>query len=344
MSFVDLRSDTVTRPTPAMRRAMAEAEVGDDVYGEDPTVRALEEETARLLGQEDALYVPSGTMANQIGLALLAVPGSEIVVEQDSHVMNYEGGAAAALWGITLRPLPGVRGRLTPAQVRSMVSPANEHVAPVLAVAVENTHNRHAGSVWPRADLLELYRDAHAAGLLAHLDGARLWNACAACGEEPAALAGLADTVSVCFSKGLGAPVGSVLASTGDRIRRARYLRKRLGGGMRQAGIVAAGALYALRHHRHRLIEDHRRAARLGECLREMPGLEVLPVESNMVIVDLAGRNLSAYERVERLAADGVLAHAVSPSRVRFVTHMDLDDAGLERALLVLRAALGGSR
>jgi threonine aldolase len=344
MSLVDLRSDTVTRPTPAMRQAMAAAEVGDDVYGEDPTVRALEEETARLLGQEAAVFVPSGTMANQIGLALLAGPGTEVLVEKDSHVFNFEAGGAAALWGITLRPLAGPRGRITAEQIQSHQKPVDEHLAPLVAVAIENTHNRHGGAVWTPAELEACYTEARRCGLAIHVDGARIWNAAAALDMEPSALLGGVDTVSVCFSKGLGAPVGSALASTRSRVAKARVLRKRLGGGMRQAGIVAAGALYALRHHRRRLLDDHVRAARLGACLRELPEILVLPVESNLVIVDLMRRGRSAPEEAARFRAEGVLVHDVSPSRLRFATHLDVDDAGLDRTMRVARSLWGASR
>lgn len=339
MTVVDLRSDTVTRPTPAMRRAMAEAEVGDDVYGEDPTVRRLEEETAELLGKEAAVFVPSGTMANQISLSLLAGPGSEVLVHTGSHVLNYEAGAAAALWGITLRPLDGDRGRFLPEQIRAAIGPEDEHLAPVRAVAVENTHNRAGGAVWPLDDLDAVTRTATEAGLSIHLDGARLWNASAATGEPLARLARDADTVSVCFSKGLGAPVGSAVASTAERIRRGRVHRKRLGGGMRQAGIVAAGALHALAHHRKRLVEDHHRARRLGEFLSGA-GVDVLPVDSNMVIVDLGNRGGNAYAVEEALAKEGLLLFAVSPTRLRMVVHLEIEDAHIDRAIEVLGAVL----
>ena len=342
MSMVDLRSDTVTRPTPGMRRAMADAPVGDDVYGEDPTVCALEEETARLLGQEAALYVPSGTMANQIGLGLLAGPSTEVLVETGSHIMNFEAGAAAALWGITLRPLVGERGRITALQIREHVKPADEHLAPVTAVAIENTHNRQGGAVWRMDELEGCLSEARRAGFSVHFDGARIWNAAAALNVAPSELAHRADTVSVCFSKGLGAPVGSAIASSRARIVKARLLRKRLGGGMRQAGVIAAGALYALHHHRERLIEDHRRAARLGAAIAELPGLDVLAVESNIVIVDLTRRGLSAPRESDALREMGVLAHDVSPSRLRFVTHLEVSDADLDIAVNAVRARWSG--
>jgi threonine aldolase len=344
MTAVDLRSDTVTRPTPAMRRAMAEAEVGDDVFGDDPTVKRLEETVAGILGKEAALYVPSGTMANQISMALTAGPGTEVLVEEGSHVLNFEGGAASALWGITLRPVAGRRGVFTPADVAAAVRPENEHFAPLRAVAFENTHNRAGGAVWPPEALHAAAGAAREAKLLVHLDGARLWNAAAATGTEPADLARSADTVSVCFSKGLGSPVGSAVASTAERIHRARFLRKRLGGGMRQAGIIAAGALHALHHHRDRLAEDHARAAQIGAALAELPGVEVLPVETNIVIAELRRTGRAQAEVVSALATEGVLATGFGTTRIRLVTHLDVNDEGIERGIIALRRVLGGAK
>ena len=341
MRLVDFRSDTVTRPTPEMRRAIAEAEVGDDVFGDDPTVRRLEEETAALLGKEAALFVPSGTMANQIAMGLLAGPGTEVLVESGAHVLQYEGGAASALWGITLRPEPGRDGRLSPEQIRGAVRPPNEHFAPLVAVGLENTHNRAGGAVWPRADLERACAVAHESGLAVHLDGARLWNAAAALSVSVAELAAGADTVSVCFSKGLGAPVGSALAADRARVAKARFLRKRLGGGMRQVGILAAGALYALRHHRDRLTEDHRRAARIGEALASLPGVRVLPVQTNIVIADMADAGRGPDETVRALAEAGLLVVGFGTSRIRLVTHLDVDDAAVEAAIAALRKVLG---
>jgi len=340
MKVVDLRSDTVTRPTPSMRRAMAEAEVGDDVFGDDPTVQHLEEETAAVLGKEAALFVPSGTMANQIAVSLLADPGKEVLVEEGCHLLNYEAGAAAALWGITLRAVPGERGVIPAERIREGVHPVDPHFAPLAAVAIENTHNRAGGAVWPAADLQAVYTAARDQGIAVHLDGARLWNAAAATGVSPDRLADGATTVSVCFSKGLGAPIGSAVASTADRVTRARFHRKRLGGGMRQVGIVAAGALHALHHHRERLVEDHRRAARLAEALREVPRVEVLPVETNIVIAELAATGRRPDAVLDALAAEGVLGVGFG-SRIRLVTHLDIDDDMLTRAIDVLRRVLG---
>jgi threonine aldolase len=344
MTVVDLRSDTVTRPTPAMRKTMAEAEVGDDVYGDDPTVRRLEETTAALLNKEAAVFVPSGTMANQIALSLLAGPGTEVIIEQNAHILNYEAGAASAFWGITLRPLGGDRGRLSPGQIQAQLRPEDEHIAPIRAVALENTHNRAAGAVWSPEALAAVYEAASAWGLGVHLDGARLWNAAAATGVEPAKLARGADTVSVCFSKGLGAPVGSVVASTRLRIARARVHRKRLGGGMRQVGIVAAGALYALDHHRERLPEDHRRARTLGESLAGFEGVTVYPVETNMVIADIRETGRDPGELVENIAGHGVLVGNIDGGQIRAVTHLDIDDADVARAVEAFESVLGAGR
>jgi threonine aldolase len=327
-----------------MRRAMAEAAVGDDVFGDDPTVSELERETASLLGREAALFVPSGTMANQISLALLAGPGTEVLVDENAHLHNYEGGAAAALWGLTLRTVPGERGRLAPEQIRDAVRPANEHFAPLVAVAFENTHNRAGGAVWPAQALDAAIVAAREAGLRVHLDGARLWNAATATGLSPERLSRGADTVSVCFSKGLGAPVGSAVAAKGELISRARFLRKRLGGGMRQAGIIAAGALYALRHHRERLAEDHGRAARLAASLTGLPGVRVLPVESNIVIVDLADTARRQEEIVAALEREEILAIGFGKTRLRLVTHLDVGDEAVDHACRILPRLLGERR
>ncbi len=324
-----------------MRRAIADAEVGDDVFGDDPTVRLLEEETAAALGKEAALFVPSGTMANQVCMGLLGGPGTEILVESGAHVLQYEGGAASALWGITLKPEPGTDGRLSPEQIRAAVRPADPHFAPLVAVGLENTHNRAGGAVWPREDLARACAAARELGLAVHLDGARLWNAAAAQSVSPAELAAGADTVSVCFSKGLGAPVGSAVASDRERVARARFLRKRLGGGMRQVGILAAGALHALRHHRERLVEDHRRATRIGEALAELPGVRVLPVQTNIVIADMTEAGRGQDEVVGALAAEGLLVVGFGASRIRLVTHLDVDDAAVEAAIAALRKVLG---
>ena len=330
---IDLRSDTVTRPTPEMRRAMAEAEVGDDVFGEDPTINLLQERVAALLGKEAALFVPSGTMANQLCVRTHTRPGDEVLIHEGGHVLNYEGGAAAALAGVQLRALPGIHGVSRPDDVRRAVLPRQEHFARSRLVVLENTHNRAGGTIWPLEAVTAVATVAHEAGLAVHLDGARLWNAHVATGVPLADYAAPVDSVSVCFSKGLGAPVGSMIAGTRDFISEARFHRKKYGGGMRQVGILGAACLYALDHHVRRLADDHATAALLAERLREVEGLEIPhPVQSNIVIVELSGCGWTPAEALPALAAAGVLAIAADATRVRFVTHMDVSRDQVARA------------
>src|SRR3954453_11432766 len=266
MDLLDLRSDTVTRPTPGMRRAMAEAEVGDDVYGEDPTINGLEERVAALFGHEAGLFVPSGTMGNQIGLRLVCEPGQEALCDSEAHIVTYEMGAAAVLFGISTPTVGSDGGRLDAAALIDQVRPhGNWHLTATAAVAVENTHNRGGGLVQPLEQLQALWDWSRQAGVNVHLDGARIWNASVASGVSLETYGRLADTASVCLSKGLGAPVGSVLVGSAERIATARLWRKRLGGGMRQVGVLAAAGLYALDHHVQRLAEDHEHARRLAE-------------------------------------------------------------------------------
>jgi threonine aldolase len=330
---VDLRSDTVTRPTAGMRKAMAEAEVGDDVYAEDPTVRALEERTAALFGHEAALFVPSGTMGNQIGMRLVCEPGQEVLCDADAHVVTYEMGAAAAIFGISTRTVVSDRGLLDADALIAQVRPKGDwHLTATAAVAVENTHNRGFGRVQPLDELQRLRDRSRDAGVAVHLDGARIWNAHAASGVDLATYGRLADTASVCFSKGLGTPVGSVLVASAERIATARLWRKRLGGGMRQAGVLAAACLYALDHHLPRLGEDHERARLLAERL----GVDPASVETNMVVLD----GVNAPVLAEAAKAQGVLVSQVSPTRVRLVTHLDVDEAAVDRAAAVLTELL----
>jgi threonine aldolase len=326
---VDLRSDTVTRPTVAMRRAMAEAEVGDDVYREDPTIIALEERVAALMGHEAALFVPSGSMGNQIGMRLVCAPGEEVLADADAHVFTYELGAAAAIFGISSRTVTAPGGRLDADLLIAQVRPRGDwHVVPTAAIAVENTHNRGGGIVQPLGELRKLWEWSRAAGVAVHLDGARLFNAAVATGEDLATFGRLADTASVCLSKGLGAPVGSVLVASAERIAAARLWRKRLGGGMRQAGVLAAAGLYALDHHYDRLAEDHEHARLLAARL----GLDPGAVETNIVVVD----GVNAPKVAEAAKAQGVLVGQVGTSRLRLVTHLDVERAGVARAVEVL--------
>ncbi|MGY1835479.1 threonine aldolase family protein [Blastococcus sp. SYSU DS0510] len=330
---IDLRSDTVTKPTPGMRRAMAEAEVGDDVYAEDPSVTALEERVAELFGHEAALFVPSGTMGNQIGMRLVCEPGQEVLCDADAHVVTYEMGAAAAIFGISTRTVVSAGGRLDARQLVEQVRPQdNWHLTATAAIAVENSHNRGGGLVQPLDQLQELWDWSRSAGVAVHLDGARIWNAHVASGVPLSTYGGLADTASVCFSKGLGTPVGSVLVASAERIATARLWRKRLGGGMRQVGVLAAACTYALDHHLPRLREDHDHAQLLAKRL----GVDPASVETNMVVLD----DVEAPMLAEAAKAEGVLVSQVSARRVRLVTHLDVDRAAVERAADVLAELL----
>jgi threonine aldolase len=338
MSVIDLRSDTVTRPTPAMRKAIAEAEVGDDVYGEDPTVRKLEQHIAELLGKPAALLVPSGTMANQIALRAQVRPGEKVIIGEGSHVWMYESGALAALAGAQTHVLPG-DGRFTAAAVRAAFTPADPYLSPTRVVAVENTHNMGGGLVWDPAEVQAVVAATHELGMAAHLDGARLWNAAIATGKSERELAAGFDSVSVCLSKGLGAPAGSLVVGDQDLIKACHRFRKMYGGGMRQAGLLAAAGLHALEHHRARLAQDHEHARRLADAAAEIDGLSVdrARVMSNIVMVDLT-RGASA-QLVAAARQHGLLMGAVGPRRVRLVTHLDVDRAGVDAAIAALARA-----
>jgi threonine aldolase len=341
--FIDLRSDTVTRPTPAMRKAMAEAEVGDDVFGEDPTVNTLQEKVANLLGKEAALFVPSGTMANQLSIKSHTQPGDEVIIESSSHPYNFEGGAGAALSGVQFQCLKGVRGILEASQIEEAVRPADHHFAVTRLVCFENTHNRGGGSIYPVEKMTEIYRLAKSKGLFVHLDGARLWNASVATGIKPNEYAQWADSVSVCLSKGLGAPIGSLVAGSKPFIDRVHRFRKMFGGGMRQVGIIAAAGIYALEHHFERLKEDHQNAKRLGVGLKEFKGVSIDPrhVETNIVIFDVANAGMMASQVAEAMKKEGVLIHAFGKTQIRLVTHLDVSAEDIERALKVFEKALG---
>jgi len=331
--MIDLRSDTVTRPTPAMRRAMAEAVVGDDVLGDDPTVNALERRIAEILGKEAAVYMPSGTMTNQVAIRAHTEPGDEIILEAVAHSYFFEGGGPAALSGVSCRLLPGERGIFTADQVKAAIRPRNYHYPVSKLVCIENTHNRGGGSIWPIDRIAEVAAAAREAGLVLHMDGARLWNASVATGIAEREYAKFFDSVSVCFSKGLGAPVGSALAGTAKFIDRARRFRKMFGGGMRQAGIIAAGALYALENHRARLAEDHANARRLAEGIAGLPGVDLGPttVETNIVIFRTT--TMLPAEWVARLKALGVLVLAGSADTIRAVTHLDVSQTQVDEAI-----------
>jgi threonine aldolase len=331
---IDLRSDTVTRPAAAMRRAMAEAEVGDDVFGDDPTVIALEARVAKLLGKEAALFVPSGTMGNFLGLASIADRGDEVLLERQCHIMNYEVSSAAALQGLQLNALDGDRGVMTAAQIEPYIKKESLHTPGTRIIAVENTHNRCGGRVYPLDEMKRIRDLAKQYGISVHLDGARLCNAHVESGVPLAEYGACADTVSMCFSKGLGAPVGSALASRREVIDRARRLRKRLGGGMRQAGILAAAALYALDNHILRMRDDHRNAKRLASFVEKVPGLSLaFPVETNIVVVAVDPAHWSADALLAALRErGGVLAVPFGAGRIRMVTHLDVSADDIERA------------
>jgi threonine aldolase len=334
MEFVDLRSDTVTQPDAAMRRAVAEAPVGDDVFGDDPTVNSLQARMAELLDKPSALYVPSGTMANQAALRAQTRRGDQVICESGAHVYRYEAGAPAALSGLLLTPLDGDGGCLRWADIEPHLNPDDAHYAPPRLICLENTHNRAGGRVLPQDAVVEVGREARARGLAVHLDGARLWNAHVATGMSLAELAAPADTVSLCFSKGLGAPVGSVLVGSREAVAGAHRARKLFGGGMRQAGLLAAACLHALDHNLPRLADDHRRARRLAEGL-DNPAVSLdHAVETNIVIY----RTADEARLLAHLRAHGVLGVPFGRGRVRLVANLMVDDDGVERALDALNS------
>ncbi len=342
--MIDLRSDTVTRPTPAMREAMANARVGDDVYGDDPTVRRLEERTAELVGKEDAVYMPTGSMTNQVAIRAHTEPGDRVIMDIGSHVVRSEGGGPAALSGVTVHPIVGDRGIFTASQLRVALGVAHSGspttlTPPATLLCLENTHNGGGGSIWPLETLDRVAGMARAAGLRCHLDGARIWNAAAATGTPPARYARDFDSVSVCFSKALGAPVGSALAGSHNLAARARRFKQLFGGGFRQAGIIAAGALHALEHHRGDLAHDHEKAARLADVLTQLPGVELARdhVETNIVRFDVAE---GAPRFVDACRARGVAMLVAGATSVRAVTHRDVSMEDIRRAGEVMRAVL----
>ncbi len=326
--MIDLRSDTVTRPTQEMRRAMAEAPVGDDVFGEDPTINRLEEHVAALLGKEAAIYCPSGTMTNQIGIFVGTGRGDEVILHEGAHVFNYEAGAPALLSGVQVRTVPGEGGVVSPETLRAVVRPENVHFPRPTLLCLENTHNVAGGRVFPIDGFAAVAAEAHGLGLKVHLDGARLFNAAVATGVPAREWCEHADTVSVCSSKGLGAPVGSLLAGDEETIREARRVRKAFGGGMRQAGIIAAASLYAFEHNVERLAEDHERAKRLADGLRAA-GYGVDEPETNIVLVEVG--ETDAFLR--DLAGEGVLATPWSGSRIRLCTHLDVGDGEIDATI-----------
>lgn len=344
---IDFRSDTVTRPTPAMREAMMAAPLGDDVLGDEPTVAALEAKFAACVGKPAACFVPTGTMANQVAIRAHTEHGDEIICHEDSHIVQYETGAPAALSGCMVRLLRGPKGQFTPADVAAAIRPQGIHGPVSKLVVVENTQNRGGGSVWPLDRCRDIALLARERGLRAHLDGARLWNASVASAVPMAAFAADFDSVSCCFSKGLGAPVGSALAGSADFIARVRRFRKMFGGGMRQSGILAAAAIYAMDNHVTRLAQDHENAKLLARGIAAIPGLSLEPeqavggVETNIVYFDLAPTlPFDGADLVARLRARNVLVLATAPRRVRALTHLDVTRAQVEQAIQEIRAAV----
>jgi threonine aldolase len=343
-AVIDLRSDTATRPTEGMRRAIAEAAVGDEQKREDPSVNALQERVAALLGQEAAIFLPTATMANQIALKLLSRPGDVLVAEQHAHVLIYEYGGAGAHAGLVTVGLPGDRGRFTADQVRAAAAEPSTKAADqrVAVVALENTHNSSGGRVWPVEDLRAVVDAVHELGLGVHLDGARLLNAAVALGVPASELASRFDTVTLCLSKGLGCPLGALLAGSGELMERAWREKHLFGGAMRQAGILASAGLYALDHHVDRLADDHARARRLAEALADagVP-VDLEQVETNFVQVDVAGIGLERADALARLQARGVgLSATIHPSVLRAVTHLDVTDDEVDRASELIPEAL----
>jgi threonine aldolase len=326
--MIDLRSDTVTQPTPEMRDAIRNAEVGDDVFAEDPTVNRLQEMISQLTGKEAALFVVSGTMGNQICIKTHTLPGNETILEQNSHIYNYESGAPALLSAIQIMPIPGIRGSFTLEQVQEVIRPKNVHHPQTALICIENTHNRAGGTIFPYQEIERISRFAREKGISMHLDGARLWNASIATAISIRDYCQFFDSVSLCFSKGLGAPIGSIIAGSAEFIQKARYYRKVFGGGTRQAGILAAAAIYAVENHFQRLSEDHRRARILGEFIANLPQIEFDPqtLQTNIVIFNVRKTGLSGEQVIERLAKEGIKMLTHAGTKIRAVTHLHITD------------------
>jgi threonine aldolase len=335
--MIDLRSDTVTKPSEAMRKAMYEAEVGDDVFKEDPTINKLEEYTADLLGKEAALFVSSGVMGNQISLNVLTNPGDEVICERDAHIFNYESGSPAALSGIQLHPIIGVRGVITAEQVEPLIRPSSAYYMPrTKVIALENTHNRASGAVYPMEKIIEMKKLVEKYNLLFHLDGARIWNASVASGIPVKDYAVHFDSMSCCFSKALGAPVGSIISGTKDFIKEAYRVRKAWGGGMRQAGVLAAACLYALQNNIERLAEDHEKARMLAKAIDENPNLEIdiESVQTNILI--FKPLKITVEDALNRCKAEGLLVSVGKVDSLRSITHLDVSFEEINKAIEIL--------
>lgn len=337
--LIDLRSDTVTKPSKAMRQAIAEAEVGDDVFEDDPTVKKLEEMVAELLGKEKALFVPSGTMANEVAIKSWTKPGDEVILEEDSHIYNYEVGAPSVLCGVQLNALKGKRGVLTAQQILDHIRPQDIHIPPTTLICLENTHNRAGGTIYPIEEIKKIRKATKPFGIKMHLDGARLWNATIATGIPLDKYARYFDSVSVCLSKGLGAPIGSVICGSSDFIQIARRNRKMFGGGMRQVGIIAAAGIYAIENNFNRLIEDHRNAKALAQGLSKIPKISVdsESVQTNIVVIDIKKSGMEVAKALEKLKEKNVLAVPFGKTQIRCVTHLNVSRDDIYKALEVFQ-------
>ncbi len=343
MKTIDLRSDTVTHPCPDMLEAMLNAEVGDDVFGEDPTVNQLQEKVAELFGKEAALFVPSGTMGNEICLKVHTKPGDEVICETGSHILNFESGAAAFLSSIQLNPVQGDLGILPIEKVKQAIRPPYYYMSNTSLISVENTHNSAGGTVYPIENLKGLYAFAKGNALNLHMDGARIWNAAIASGAKLSEYALFCDSISVCFSKGLGAPIGSAIAGSKEFITEAHRYRKIFGGGMRQIGILAAAVLYALENNFERLEEDHKNAKRLAQALSELGKIEIdlSSVQTNIVIFDIHKSQKDPQQILAELKENNVLLVPFGPTKLRAVTHLDLTSGDVEKAIQVFQRILG---
>jgi len=341
-SYIDLRSDTITKPTAAMRQAMANAEVGDDVFGEDPTVAELQRKVAALLGKEEALYVPSGVMSNQLAIKAQTDPGDEIICEQDAHIFNYETAAPSLISSVQVRTIPGIRGVIRADQLDAAIRPKVYYMPRSRMICLENTHNRAGGTIYPLDEIKKISAYARAHDITMHLDGARLWNAWVASGIHPKEYAQYFDSVSVCFSKGLGAPVGSAIVSTSAVIDRVHKWRKVFGGGMRQTGIIAAGALYGLEHHVERLKEDHEKARIFAERISSLPhvAIDLEAVQTNIVIIDIEKTGKRPDDIIALLKSKGVLVTLGSYTSVRAVMHLDVSLEHVKQAAEIFHTSL----
>jgi len=338
MKNIDLRSDTITLPTSAMRTFMIRANVGDDVFGEDPTVNDLQTMIAELLDMEAALFVPSGTQANQISINAHTNPGNEVICDYNSHVFNYECGSAGMLSGVQLHPIIGKNGHPTCEQILPAIRPTDDHFPQTKLICLENTHNRAGGTIFPIEEIAKIHIVAKEHDLKLHLDGARLWNAAIETGRSLKEYAAYFDSVSLCFSKGLGAPVGSIIAGSREFIKKAHYYRKAYGGGMRQVGILAAACIFAVENHFERLSEDHLNAKFLAEGLSEVKSfhIDLNSVQTNIVIMTIEEGSLDAFKIVDRLRENNILAIAFSPQKIRFVTHLNISHEDIETCLNVI--------